>query len=115
MIETGTGNNVSVAVSLCQGINGYIQAGEDGYVISPASGGPVSLESQHEVVRLEQARTSRDRRNTQQDKGDNLTGDEEMFTWYDVDLDEEMARQEEEFSNIEWEGYVADKVWQVEV
>ena len=37
-----------------------------------------------------------------------------MFTWYEVDLDEEMAEQAEQFSELEWEGYVADKVWQVE-
>ena len=41
-----------------------------------------------------------------------LTGDEEMFTWYEVDLDKEMEKQDE-LVDLEWEGYVADKVWQV--
>ena len=41
-----------------------------------------------------------------------LTGDEEMFTWYEVDLDREMEKQDE-LVDLEWEGYVADKVWQV--
>ena len=44
-----------------------------------------------------------------------------MFTWYDVDpdqqsdvdLDEEMAKQDDDLADLEWEGYVADKVWQV--
>ena len=100
-------------MNLCQGVHGYIQAGEDGYVITPAGGGEVSLESLHEVVRLGPGRGGRERRAASTDRNGSLTGDEDMFTWYDVDLDEEMARQEEEFSNIEWEGYVADKVWQV--
>ena len=50
-----------------------------------------------------------------------FTGDEDMFTWYDVDpdqqsdvdLDEEMAKQDDDLADLEWEGYVADKVWQV--
>ena len=50
-----------------------------------------------------------------------FTGDEDMFTWYDVDLDEqanvdldeEMAKQDDDLADFEWEGYVADKVWQV--
>ena len=41
-----------------------------------------------------------------------LTGDEEMFTWYEVDLDREMEKQDV-LVDLEWEGYVADKVWQV--
>ena len=41
-----------------------------------------------------------------------LTGDEDMFTWYEVDLDKEMEKQDE-LADLEWEGYVADKVWQV--
>ena len=41
-----------------------------------------------------------------------LTGDEDMFTWYEVDLDKEMEK-EDELADLEWEGYVADKVWQV--
>ena len=99
-----------MAVNLCHGVQGYIQTGEEGYVITPA-GGP-SLESEHEIVRLGGAR---DKRNTDSQAGgrrSNLTGDEDMFTWYDVDLDEEMAEQDQQFSDIEWEGYVADKVWQ---
>ena len=90
-------------MNLCHGVHGYIRAGAEGYVITPA-GGDVGLESEHEITR--------DKRDTGQ--RDSLTGDEEMFTWYDVDLDEEMAKQEEEFSNLEWEGYVADKVWQID-
>ena len=35
-----------------------------------------------------------------------------MFTWYEVSLDEEMAKQDD-LAHLEWEGYVADKVWQV--
>ena len=45
-------------------------------------------------------------------KEDSLTGDEDMFTWYEVSLDEEMAKQDD-LAHLEWEGYVADKVWQV--
>ena len=109
---------VSVAVNLCQGVQGYIQTGEEGYLITPAGG--AGLESQHELVRLG---GGREKRNTPSQAGgsgrrNNLTGDEDMFTWYDVDLDvdldSEMAQQDEQFSDIEWEGYVADKVWQVE-
>ena len=105
-----------MAVNLCHGVQGYIQTGEEGYVITPA-GGP-SLESEHEIVRLGGAR---DKRNTDSQAGgrrNNLTGDEDMFTWYDVDVDldeeMEMAQQDEQFSDMEWEGYVADKVWQVD-
>ena len=106
--------SVSVAVNLCQGVQGYIQTGEEGYLITPAGG--AGLESQHEMVRLG---AGREKRNTPSQAGgsgrrNNLTGDEDMFTWYDVDLDSEMAQQDEQFSDIEWEGYVADKVWQVE-
>ena len=50
----------------------------------------------------------------EQRKDDSLTGDEDMFTWYDVDLDEEMAKHDE-LADLEWEGYVADKVWQVDL
>ena len=84
-------------------------------MITPAGGGAslASLESEHEMVRLT---GGREKRNTESQAGgrrSNLTGDEEMFTWYDVDLDQEMAEQDEQFSDLEWEGYVADKVWQV--
>ena len=85
-------------------------------MITPAGGGGASLESEHEIVRLS---GGREKRNTDSQAGggrrNNLTGDEDMFTWYDVDvdLDEEMAEQDQQFSDIEWEGYVADKVWQV--
>ena len=106
---------VSVAVNLCQGVQGYIQTGEEGYVITPAGG--ASLESEHEIMRLTgrgRDRAGREKRNTGGRRRSNLTGDEDMFTWYDVDLDEEMAEQDEQFSDMEWEGYVADKVWQVE-
>ena len=108
-----------MAVNLCQGVQGYIQTGEEGYVITPAGG--ASLESEHEIMRLSgsgSGRAGREKRNTDREAGgrrrNNLTGDEDMFTWYDVDLDEEMAEQDEQFSDMEWEGYVADKVWQVE-
>ena len=103
-----------MAVNLCQGVEGYIQTGEEGYVITPSAGG-ASLEGEHEIVRLG---GGRDKRNTDRQAGgrrNNLTGDEDMFTWYDVDvdLDEEMAQQDQQFSDMEWEGYVADSVWQV--
>ena len=105
-----------MAVNLCQGVQGYIQTGEEGYVITPAGG--ASLESEHEIMRLSGG-LGREKRNTESEAGgrrrNNLTGDEDMFTWYDVDLDEEMAEQDEQFSDMEWEGYVADKVWQVEL
>ena len=100
-----------MAVNLCQGVQGYIQTGEEGYVITPAGG--ASLESEHEIMRLSGG-LGREKRNTER-RRNNLTGDEDMFTWYDVDLDEEMAEQDEQFSDMEWEGYVADKVWQVEL
>ena len=51
------------------------------------------------------------RRHSQSEKP-SLTGDEDMFTWYEVDLDEEMEKQDD-LADLEWEGYVADKVWQV--
>ena len=51
------------------------------------------------------------RRHSQSEKPA-LTGDEDMFTWYEVDLDEEMEKQDD-LADLEWEGYVADKVWQV--
>ena len=104
-----------MAVNLCQGVQGYIQTGEEGYVITPAGG--ASLESEHEIVRLSGG-GGREKRNSDSQAGgrrNNLTGDEDLFTWYDVDvdLDQEMAEQDDQFSDLEWEGYVADKVWQV--
>lgn len=50
--------------------------------------------------------------NWRHDNEDVLTGDEDMFTWYEVDLDTEMEKQDK-LVDLEWEGYVADKVWQV--
>ena len=84
-------------------------------MITPAGG--ASLESEHEIVRLSGG-GGREKRNSDSQAGgrrNNLTGDEDLFTWYDVDvdLDQEMAEQDDQFSDIEWEGYVADKVWQV--
>ena len=69
--------------------------------------------------------------NSSEAKADILTGDEEMFTWYEVrhfseaqtlhahnhkkvDLDEALASQDE-LADLEWEGHVADKVWEVKI
>ena len=37
---------------------------------------------------------------------------DDVFTWYEVDLDQAMAGQDE-MAGLEWEGHVADRVWQV--
>ena len=38
--------------------------------------------------------------------------EDDVFTWYEVDLDQAMAGQDE-LAGLEWEGHVADRVWQV--
>jgi len=115
-----------VAVNICDGMTGYIQAGVDGYVIEPVQGDFSNIESEHVLTRLppntktgsvneDVIRKKRDIggvANASQAKDDALTGDEDMFTWYEVDLDETMASQDE-LADLEWEGHVADKVWEV--
>ena len=110
---------ISVALNICNGLNGFIQAGDDGYVIAPSQYS-VSIESEHDLIKVTPIKQiepygKRKRRQVEeQRKDDSLTGDEDMFTWYDVDLDEEMAKHDE-LADLEWEGYVADKVWQVDL
>lgn len=107
-----------VALNLCNGLHGFIQTGSDGYVIAPVDG-PFKhgIESDHEMVRVKPITkvmepnilNKRTKRNS--DIND-MTGDEGMFTWYEADLDSEMEKQDD-LADLEWEGYVADKVWQV--
>ena len=56
-------------------------------MITPAAGGTASLESEHEVVRVSGGREKRNTDSLAGGKRNNLTGDEDMFTWYDVDVD----------------------------
>ena len=107
-----------VALNLCNGLHGFIQTGNDGYVITPVEGGfKQRIESGHEIVRVKpisrpvepDTMNKRRKRNSEIDE---MTGDEGMFTWYEADLDSEMEKQDD-LADLEWEGYVADKVWQV--
>ena len=112
-----------VALNLCNGLHGFVQTGNDGYVITPIDGGfKHGIESEHEIVRVQPIprgfKFERKKRTVEKKPAKNLTkdgdftGDEDIFTWYEVDLDEEMAKQDD-LADLEWEGYVADKVWQV--
>ena len=41
-----------VAVNICDGMTGYIQAGKDGYVIEPVQGKFSSIESEHLLIKV---------------------------------------------------------------
>ena len=107
-----------VALNLCNGLHGFLQTGNDGYVITPVDGGfKKGIESDHEIVRVKpitgmmepKISNKRPKRNSEINE---MTGEEGMFTWYEADLDAEMEKQDD-LADLEWEGYVADKVWQV--
>ena len=112
--ETGS----IVALNLCNGLHGYIQTGNDGYVITPVDGGfKQGIESDHEIVRVKKLTQMMEpgilnKRTKRNSEINDMTGDEGMFTWYEADLDSEMEKQDD-LADLEWEGYVADKVWQV--
>ena len=114
---------ISVALNVCNGLYGLIQTGQDGYMITPVDNHIHHIEAEHKLIRVNPIQRNemvQDRHiNKREVKGnlrkvneEALTGDEEMFTWYEVDLDREMEKQDE-LVDLEWEGYVADKVWQV--
>ena len=112
--ETGS----IVALNLCNGLHGFIQTGNDGYVITPVDGGfKPGIESDHEIVRVKPLTQMMEpsilnQRTKRNSEINDMTGDEGMFTWYETDLDSEMEKQDD-LADLEWEGYVADKVWQV--
>ena len=43
---------LAVAVNLCDGMTGYIQAGKDGYVIEPVEGQLSYIESEHILIKV---------------------------------------------------------------
>jgi hypothetical protein len=125
-----------VAVNVCGGLEGVIQVGSQGFSIRPA-GGAAGLEGEHLLALLPprgQADTEEvDRNNMERRKrespedpanstADPLTGDEDMFTWYEVgpatptlhqvDLDSAMAAADP-LADLEETGHPADRVWQV--
>ena len=120
------------------GLAGVIQLSKEGFSIQPVNEG-VGIEGQHILWRLpsrlnltdpDGKKDMRRKRQTSENKtGESLTGDEDMFTWYEVgkpisqgtsgymsahqvDLDESLAAADN-LADLEDTGHVADKVWQV--
>ena len=84
----------SVAVNVCgNGLAGVIQLSKEGFSIQPVNEG-VGIEGQHILWRLpsrlnltdpDGKKDRRRKRQTSENKtGESLTGDEDMFTWYEV-------------------------------
>ena len=84
----------SVAVNVCgNGLAGVIQLSKEGFSIQPVNEG-VGIEGQHILWRLpsrpnltdpDGKKDMRRKRQTSENKtGESLTGDEDMFTWYEV-------------------------------
>ena len=84
----------SVAVNVCgNGLAGVIQLSKEGFSIQPVNEG-VGIEGQHILWRLpsrlnltdpDGKKEGRRKRQTSENKtGESLTGDEDMFTWYEV-------------------------------
>ena len=84
-----------VAVNVCGGLEGIIQVGSEGYTIQPAPSSKVT-EGEHLVSKLQslqhyvqtskddEMQTLREKRDVLNRTTEPLTGDEDMFTWYEV-------------------------------
>ena len=79
---------------MCGGLAGYIQVGQQGYSIQPVLTS-AGIESEHVMVRLDPLLTGmadvkdvtgkgREKREAPTANRTGLTGDEDMFTWYEV-------------------------------
>ena len=121
-----------MAVSVCGGLEGIIQVGSEGYTIQPAHTNRL-IEGEHLVSKLQSHQhyvqtnkddvLQREKRDALSGTREPLTGDEDMFTWYEVryestthhrqvDLDESMAAADP-LTELEETGHAVDKVWQV--